>query len=130
MAAGKPAIQVTGAKELRSALKRMGADLSDLRAINLSAAKVVAADAKARAPRRSGALANSIRPLATRTTGSVAAGRTMVPYAGPIHFGWPARNIEPQPFLYEALDNRSGEVVQKYEDEVARLVTRVGRETP
>lgn len=127
--AGKPRIQVTGAKELRRALKRMDNDASDLRGVNLDAAKIVAGRARDIVPRLSGTLENSIRALASKSSGSVAAGKARIPYAGVIHFGWPAHNIEPQPFLYDALDQRATQVVQLYEQRIAELVVRVGRES-
>ncbi len=131
MAAGKgPAIEVTGARELRAAMKRMSADVSDLRRVNLDAAQTVASEARSRAPRLSGALAGSVKAKATRTRGYVTAGGKLVPYAGPIHFGWPARNIRPQPFMYDALDARKSEVVGKYQDRIADLVQKLDRETP
>ena len=130
MAAGKPAIQVTGAKELRKALSKMGRDLGDLRAINLEAAKVVADEAERRAPRRSGTLARTIRPTASKAAGRVAAGRKSVPYAGVIHFGWPGHNIAAQPFIFDALADKAQAVTDKYVERVDALVIRVGRETP
>jgi len=130
MAAGQPAIQVQGAKELRAALKRMGADLVDLTAINKAAAEKVAESARDIVPHLTGALGGTIKATATRTRGRVQAGSRPVPYAGPIHFGWPARNISPQPFLYEALDERRDEVVEAYEAHIEALVEKVGRETP
>lgn len=131
MAAPTARIQVTGAKELRRALKRMDADLKDLTRINKSAAEIVARTARERAPVLTGRLRNTIKVGATRTRGTVSAGnRGNVPYAGPIHFGWPQRNISPQPFIYDALDERRSEVVELYQTRVADLVTRVGRETP
>jgi hypothetical protein len=130
--AGKPTarIQVEGAVELRRALKRMGADLKDLTKINREAAEVVAGDARSNAPRLTGKLAGSIKGRATKTRATVTAGSRFIPYAGPIHFGWPARNISPQPFLYDAIDRRRDEVVRKYQERVGELVVRVGRETP
>ncbi len=128
--AGKPVVQVTGAKELRAALKHMGADLKDLTRTNKAAAQPVAERAREIAPNVSGRLSGSTRATATRTQGLVAAGGSAVPYAGPIHFGWRARNISPQPFLYDALDQRKDEVVRVYEERVGELVIRVGRETP
>ncbi len=131
MAAGKSArIQVTGAKELRVALKRMGADVKDLSVIHREAAEDVASAARQRAPVLSGALQGSIRAKGTKTRGTVTAGGRGLPYAGPIHFGWPAHSIAPNPFIFDALDARKDEVVQRYERRIGDLVERVGRETP
>ena len=52
----------------------------------------------------------------------VRAGFARVPYAGPIHFGWRKRNIQPQPFLYEALDKRRNEVFDRYNKEVRNIL--------
>jgi hypothetical protein len=128
--AGKPAVQVTGAVEFRAAMKRMGADLSDLTKIHREAAKPVLETSRSIVPRVSGTLAGSLRISATKASAKVLSGSAAVPYAGPIHFGWPARNIRPQPFLYDALDQRADEVVEKYEAHIEALVEKVAAETP
>jgi hypothetical protein len=128
--AGKPAIKVTGAKEFRSAMKAMGADLSDLTAINRRLAEAVAGEARAGAPVLTGRLAGSVRPGATRTRGYVKAGSGSIPYAGVIHFGWPRHNIAPNPFIYDALDDKKSEVIEAYEAHIEALVEKVARDTP
>lgn len=128
--AGQPAVKVIGAKEFRDAMKRMSADLKDMTAVHRQAGDAVADEARQIVPYVSGALQGSIRPRASKTQVNVAAGSKGVPYAGPIHFGWPSRNIRPQPFLYDALDRRFNEVVDKYEQHIEALVEKVGRETP
>ena len=52
-----------------------------------------------------------------------AGGGKEVPYAGPIHFGWPARRIKPQPFFYDAIDGRRDEIKDRYE-KLAQEITR------
>ena len=81
-------------------------------------------------PRLTGTLALSIRPTASQKEGAVLAGSRSVPYAGPIHFGWPSRNIEPDPFLYDALGDRRDQVIEVYEARVEALVRKLDRETP
>ncbi len=130
MAAGKPAVKVVGAAEFRKAMRNMGADLKDLTAINRRAAETVAEAARDGAPVLTGALRGSVKSRATQKRGSVQAGSKGVVYAGPIHFGWPARNIKPQPFLYDALDDRRDAVVDAYEQHIEALVQKVARETP
>lgn len=134
-------IEVTGAAELRKALRRMGADVKDMTKIHREMADKVAGEARGRAPRATGNLARSVKASATQKVARVQAGNNRkkvkgrrdsnsVPYAGPIHFGWFRRNIDPQPFIYDALDRRRDEVVRRYERHVGELVERVGRETP
>lgn len=128
---GRPAVRVTGAAELRRALGHLGASAADLTSVNRAAAAVVAREAKVLVPKLSGALGSSIRARATKTRGRVSAGGgRLVPYAGPIHFGWPARNIAPQPFLYDALDNRRTEVIGRYDEAIGDLIHRLDVETP
>lgn len=129
--AGKPAgIEVEGAAELRRALKHFDGGLDALKEINHQAAEDVAEAARTRAPVRSGSLVGTIRADRKTRSASVLAGRRKVPYAGPIHFGWPSRNITANPFLYDALDSRREAVAQAYTRGVGALVDRVERETP
>jgi HK97 gp10 family phage protein len=128
--AGKPAVKVSGAREFRAAMKAMGADLGDLTAINRAAAQKVADTARSNAPVLTGRLAGSVRAGATRTRGTVKAGTNGIPYAGVIHFGWPGHGIEPQPFIYDALDERKGEVIEAYEAHIEALVEKVARDKP
>jgi creatinine amidohydrolase/Fe(II)-dependent formamide hydrolase-like protein len=132
MAAGTTRLTVTGAKELQKALRQMAVDMSDMKAVNTKIAEMVAAEAR-----------GTIKGGATKTRAWVKAGNNRkkkklkrggysqgaVPYAGPIHFGWPARHIRPQPFLYDAIDSRAGEVVDVYKKRVAELVQRVETDT-
>jgi hypothetical protein len=77
-------------------------------------------------PRRSGLLESSIRSSGQASGGVVRSGSVGVPYAGPIHFGWPGHNIEPQPYLYDALDDRASQVVDVYEQRVNGLIKTYG----
>jgi hypothetical protein len=119
-------IKATGVKELRRELRKMGDDLEDLKALNLDVATLVSDRAKDIVPRRTGTLADTIRPAGTKTAGRVRAGFKRVPYAGVIHFGFPARRIEPQPFLYDALDQRRGEVFDRYFDGIKKIQRKAG----
>ena len=119
-------IKATGVKELRRELRRMGDDLEDLKTLNLTVASMVAERAKDIVPRRTGNLADTIRPSGTKTAGRVRSGFKRVPYAGVIHFGFPARGIKPQPFLYDALDQRRDEVLDRYFQGVKKIQKKAG----
>ena len=121
----KPIMRVDGARQLRATMKAAGADLSDLNAVNKRTASLVSAEAVGRSPRRSGALAATVRPAGTRTAAIVRAGRASVPYANVIEFGWPARGIEAQPFVYEAAQAKEPQWTSFYEGEIAKIVDRV-----
>jgi hypothetical protein len=131
MAAGKPAkIQVDGARELRRALKHLDAGIDDLKDAHRDAGELIAEEGRTLAPYDTGELRGSIRPDRRANGSNVLAGGRRVPYAGPIHFGWPAHNIDPDPFLYDALDNRADEVRAAYAHNVEALVRRVDLEFP
>ena len=126
----KLAIQVEGSRQLRRKFREIGDDMSDLRELHKRLADDVADTAKTKVPVRSGRLQRSIRGSGTKTAARVRAGNnrksgpTSVPYAGPIHFGWGARGIRPQPFMYEALDDRRQQVIETYNRQVREIIRR------
>lgn len=122
-------MQVSGAKELRKTLKQAGDDLGDLKDVNQAVGNMVVSVARGNAPVRSGALAGSIR--ANRVAGgvSVRAGSGSVPYAGPIHWGWPARSIKAQPFILDAAQQTEAAWVALYEDGVNKILDRIEGES-
>lgn len=123
MTSTAPGVHVEGLKRLTRQLKKLDADApKKVKALNRRGAAVVAATAAVIAPKRTGRLARNVRPGASAKAGVVRAGGAAVPYAGPIHFGWGARNIEPQPFLYDALDARKDEVFYAYDRGIRQLI--------
>lgn len=116
-------IRVEGARQLRSTLRAAGADLDDLKRAHAAASELVAR--AARAPVRSGRLQSTIRAGQTRTAAIVRAGYKSVPYAGPIHWGWPARNIAANPFLTEAAQSTEPQWITQYEQDVERILDQV-----
>jgi hypothetical protein len=125
--AKRAAIEVEGARQLRKALTELGDDaVDDLKAVNMEAVDVVLAEALTRVPVKTGRLLETVRASATKTRGTIRAGFKRVPYAGPVHFGNPHRRIEPNLFLYDAIDVRRDEVIDVYEDNIAKLIKRRG----
>jgi hypothetical protein len=117
--------EVQGLTRLVSTLRKAGADLTDLKDANAAAGRTVADWASVTAPRRSGALGSSVR-AARRVSGArVLGGGAAVPYAGPIHWGWPARNIEAQPFISKAAQSTEPAWVQTYLDDVQQALDSV-----
>lgn len=120
-----PIVQVRGARQLRASLKKAGKDLQDMKAAHAAVAALVAAAAAQRAPKRTGRLATSIRGSGTTTAAVIRAGFKSVPYAGPIHWGWPARGIAAQPFLSEAATGSEGAWLPIYEGAVEAAIDQV-----
>lgn len=122
----QPAVRVEGLSKVIRQIKSIEPALvDDLKAENRVLADDVTDTARRLVPRRSGRLASNIRPGATARTGIVRAGGRGVPYAGPIHFGWARRNIQPDPFLYDALDERRDEVERAYLQAITRICERI-----
>jgi hypothetical protein len=53
------------------------------------------------------------------------AGRASVPYAGPIHWGWPARNISANPFLSNAAVESQPRWLTGYDSDLKKIVAKV-----
>jgi len=123
---GAGRMEIDGLREVQRDLRNLAEDTrEDMKETHRKAGEIVAAAAKPLAPVRTGALSATIASSPTKYQGRVRIGRgASVPYAGPIHFGWPARRIAPQPFVYEALDGRREEVKQAYEKRIGELIVR------
>jgi hypothetical protein len=127
-------VRIEGLPELRKKIRGITDDLDRdgakgaLKDLNLDAAKVVEGKAAAIIPRRTGKLASTLRAAGTQRSARVRAGyrRQGFTYAGPIHFGWYAQGIRPQPFLYDALDARRNQVLEVYDAGIDRLIKQYG----
>lgn len=118
-------IQVEGARELRAALKQAGDDASDLKDVHREVGDLVVTEAKAIGPKLTGRLTGSGRATRNKTSAIVKFGKADIPYAGVIHFGWPAHSITPNPFVYDALDHRRDEVIKAYEAGVKKITDQI-----
>ena len=118
-------VEVDGLRDLRRAIRRAEEDYSDLREAGLEAAEPVADTAVSLVPVLDAELQGTIRAAGQASGAVVRAGFARVPYAGPIHFGWPGHGIEPNPFLYNALDQRRSDVMKIYERRVNEISRRV-----
>jgi HK97 gp10 family phage protein len=117
MAAGGVRFEVRGADTLARTLKAAAADLQDMRGANVDAGRVLAASAQARAPRRTGRLAGSVRSSATPTGVEVTAG---APYAG--YQNWGTRHNRATYFLTGALDTAVEPIYAKAVDQAIAQV--------
>lgn len=122
----RPGVEIDGAKELRRQLRVFQSGIDGLKEIHRDAAELVGERAAELVPVRSGLLRSTIRASGQAAGAVVRAGYGRVPYAAPIHFGWPRRGIRPTPFLYDAADHRRQEVIDLYEERVADLKREYG----
>lgn len=111
----------------------------ELKAANKDIMIVVRDRARMEAPQRTGRLAKSVGGSASDQAARVKAGTgARVPYAGPIHFGWPTRPnhqkkwrggpIAPNPFLYRAVGHSTDRIHAMYADAMDRLAKRISQE--
>ena len=123
------AITVEGANVLRRNLRKVGKDLpKGMKLIHQEVAGPVAALAKQKARRKSGRLAGSIRPSSTTTMARIQAGSGVV-YAGVQHYGWPGHGIEANPFLTEAIEEKTASTLTLYEKKLSAWIDSVWQDS-
>lgn len=123
-------VKIEGMRNLRRTLKQAGDDLTELKEVNKAAAEIAATRAKGWAPIVSGQLAATVRSSGTKTAGIVRAGNnrkssTGVPYAAPIHWGWPARNIKANPFLSYSAQATEPRWLKLYENYIDKTLGKI-----
>lgn len=96
----------------------------ELSGVYKASAEIAVPKAKQETPVLKGHLAKSIkvRGYTTKAQLTAGAGKSRE-YAGPIHFGWPAHNIEPHPFLHDAIQSEWDRIFQHWEEGVTRILT-------
>ncbi|HWA67160.1 MAG TPA: hypothetical protein VG899_12430 [Mycobacteriales bacterium] len=124
-------VEVEGLKQLAADIRR-GRDTDlpkKVKAANKSIAARVVEKAMPNVPRLSGALAGSVKALATVTSASVKAGTpSRVPYAGVIHWGWRAHGITSRPFLTDAAASVEASVTADYEQALQAVIDEISAE--
>lgn len=118
-------IRIEGQRELRRTLRAAGDDLEDLKAAHKAAAEVAAGGARPITPTLTGDLAGTVRAGGTKTSAVIRAGKKAVPYAGPIHWGWPARGIEPREFLAEGAKRTEPQWVELFYQQLEKSLKKV-----
>lgn len=106
---GNVEVRVEGLNRTIRALSKAGADAQEMKALMHSIGMLVVNAAVI--PNRTGRLEASVRAGKGKTKAVVRAGGARVPYAGVIHYGWPARNIAPNEFLRIALQRQQQAVL-------------------
>lgn len=97
-----------------------------IKALNRESAEVALPFIRELVPVQSGDLLGTVRAGATARSGYVRAGSSAVPYAPPIHWGWPARDIVASLFLTRGLGAAEPTIVAGWRKGVLELVDEVG----
>lgn len=116
-------IEVRGGRELRASLKQAGMDMADMKSVHAQVAQVVAHAATP--PKRTGALAASIRPAGQAAKAYVRAGGARVRYAAVQEYGSPKRNIPAHHYLSKAVDRTQAKWAAMYLDGVQEICDKV-----
>jgi hypothetical protein len=134
-------IKVEGVKAVNQHLKDLGEDTSGIKKANIESAEILVRAALPLVPVRTGRLKATLRPVKAANYAAARAGLGMVPYAGPIHWGWARvgakhkgklrpggprsfRNVPPQPFFSKALGYTYQEIVDNYERNMNAIITK------
>lgn len=118
-------VELRGERELARGLENASSKLGNLREAHQEAGALVRPIAASRTPVRSGALRASLKNTADAKAATVSAGNSAVPYARPIHWGWPARNIRRNAFLWDAIKSTESRWIQVYEKAVNGLLRKI-----
>lgn len=123
-------VVIEGDKALQKELEKIVGGLDDLREVGTGAAALIAQRAEQQAPVASGSLRDDIRTFAAKRNAGIRVGRKSKPHVGPVIGGHGSPNatrpqggwIRPNPFPFDAADERRSAVIATYEDFVDDLV--------
>jgi HK97 gp10 family phage protein len=124
----KPQVQVEGLDDLRKNLRKLDKDLAKgLTKIHKALAEPVADKARARAPRRTGKLAGSVKPSGTQRAALIRAGVGLKPYnyAGISEYGGYPGAYPGHPFMIPTIEAESDRIILEYEDMIHDFVETV-----
>jgi len=115
-------VAVVGADTVATTLDGLADGLTGMTDAAGDAARIVLAAARSRAPVDTGRLRSSGR---AGNSGSDAQVVFNAPYAGPIHWGWRARNIAPSLFAIKGVESTEARWTDVYRDAVQDLCDQV-----
>jgi hypothetical protein len=126
VSAGAYRVSVIGERETAARFKALGLRARDLSHAFAEIAGDVRNDARGLSPKVTGRLAADVRPGAAKTKATVYVGRASLPYAGPINYGWPRRNIAASRFMNRAADDKADDAAETINREMRRLIDVTG----
>jgi hypothetical protein len=113
---------IEGADQLAASLDALVDSLEHMSEAHRAAARIALEAARARAPMRTGRLRASGSYDATGVSGSVI---FTAPYAGPVHWGVPSKNIPPSLFATRGLKASEKQWLGVYEKAIETEVGKV-----
>lgn len=119
-------VRVEGLNKLVRDLQKLGLEVDDLKEAFGEIASKGAEIAASFAPKRSGALAASIRGNRAKNKAVVMSGKARVKYAGAINYGWPRRNIKPARFMQRADEYMRPFALDMLDEAIAKKIRERG----
>jgi hypothetical protein len=114
--------EVRGLSNFKRTLGAAERDLRDTAEADMQAAAALAAAGRAKAPKVSGRLAGTVRPVPVPDGAGVQVGTE---YGGVILNGWAARNIRANPFVTDAIPATKPVVIQAYHRNIDNTLSKV-----
>lgn len=115
--------EVLGVDHLRTGLRSAADDLGDLDPLTRDLGPLVLGVVDP--PRRSGALADTVRADPDSEGVDIIAGSGSVVYAGVIHEGWPAHHIRANPFISRAIEKTEDRIADRGEKHLEDALDRL-----
>lgn len=115
-------IRIEGLSRAVRQLESFGVGLEDLRSAFARIASEAVPTYQRFTPVRSGRLRGDYRTARTKNRAVLYVGRAAVPYAKPINYGWPARNITGANFVAKGDAVEAPRALAAIEDDINRLI--------
>lgn len=120
-------VRVEGLNALVRDLEAAGVELEDLKDVFSDISGRGARFASSFAPKKTGRLARSVRGNRAKNKAVISAGSARaVPWAGPINYGWPARNIAASSFMQRADAAVQDYAIKRLDKGINQLIKRRG----
>lgn len=119
-------VYITGLREMTRAMEKAGVDVEELKDVMGDIATEATRVMQPYIPSKSGALRASARGNRAKGKAVVTIGKARTPYAAPIQWGWPRRNIKPARFVERTDEVMETKVVQMLEQGWTKIAERHG----
>jgi len=114
--------RIHGDEQLAFGLAQAALELERMNTADRAVATLVFTAASGRVPVKTGRLRASGMPQAAQGVATVG---YSVPYANPIHWGWPTRGIEARPWLTQAAEAKEPAMILTYQAAVQQVLNGV-----
>lgn len=122
----KVSVEVDGLRDMVRDLEKAGVEVTDLKEVFSRIADEGADTGRGFTPKKSGALASSVRGNKAKNKAVVTWGKARTPYAGPILYGWPKRGIKGSRTTEKTDGVMDTRAPQMLEEGISDVITKYG----